>query len=81
MTGCWKAIVNIQNEFSKYGVDIKKYLVSNVRKGENTLFWTYHWIEGDALKDRFPRLFQLAKDKGAKVIECYKDNNLNRIWD
>jgi hypothetical protein len=36
-----------------------------------TLFWWDRWIEGDTLKSRFSRLFDLSNNKLATVTDMY----------
>lgn len=33
------------------------------------MFWIYHWLDGRPLKERFSRLFDLAENKRATIVE------------
>ncbi|KAJ0550121.1 putative RNA-directed DNA polymerase [Helianthus annuus] len=79
--GVWKNIVGVEKDFRKYGIMVGNKLVSNVGNGKKTMFWVDSWINGEPLKDRFPLLYQLVKNKKAKVWDCYRGCMGGLIWD
>jgi len=36
--------------------------------GEETLFWSGHWVGGDILKNRLDRLFFISSNQEAKMV-------------
>jgi len=55
------------------GVGVEGWFEDNVRRrvggGSGTYFWSDNWVGGAPLRVQFPRLFDLALDKGATARE------------
>ncbi|XP_022032836.1 uncharacterized protein LOC110933944 [Helianthus annuus] len=81
LTGVWKNIGEIGKEFMKYNVDVTKSLKSKVGLGDKTMFWVETWLGNEPLLVQFPGLYQLALNKKALVKDCYRVNNVGKIWD
>ncbi|XP_021991114.1 uncharacterized protein LOC110887857 [Helianthus annuus] len=80
-TGIWKTIVETKKDLTKRGVDIEKSLISKIGIGDKTLFWADTWYGDKPLKEKFPLVYQLAKEKRAKVQESYTRLNGGVLWD
>ncbi|KAJ0585981.1 putative RNA-directed DNA polymerase [Helianthus annuus] len=80
-TGIWKTIVETRKDLLKRGVEIEKHLISKIGSGDKTLFWIDIWVGEIPLRDKFPLLYQLAKDKRVNVKDCYKQINGGILWD
>jgi hypothetical protein len=44
-----------------------------IGNGENTSFWSDHWLEGWVLRDRFRCLFELSLDPDVSVLVMRRD--------
>jgi len=55
------------------GLGAGSWFEDNVRRvvggGSNTYFWLDNWVGGAPLQVQFPRLFDLAENKGVTVQE------------
>ncbi|XP_021979400.1 uncharacterized protein LOC110875513 [Helianthus annuus] len=80
-TGVWKTIVGRNKDMSKRGVEIGKNLVSKVGAGDKTIFWIDVWSGEIPFLERFPLLYDLAKNKRAKVEDYYKRINDGILWE
>jgi hypothetical protein len=56
----WKAILSLRDDFYKW----YKKILGN---GRSTSFWRNIWCGDVSLADKFPRLYDLARDKNATV--------------
>ena len=65
----WKNLVVCINKLKINGLGINNMISGVVGSGTDIRFWIDPWICNEALKDRFPCLFQLEKYKGCKVVE------------
>ncbi|KAJ0871754.1 putative reverse transcriptase zinc-binding domain-containing protein [Helianthus annuus] len=79
--GVWKAIVGIEDEFRKEGIEVNRALRCRVGTGEKTFFWLDSWATDRPLKEEFPLIFGLAKNKMNKVSHNYKKNQNGVFWD
>ncbi|KAJ0442599.1 putative reverse transcriptase zinc-binding domain-containing protein [Helianthus annuus] len=52
-----------------------------VGKGDKTLFWLDAWATNQPLKEEFPLLFGLAKNKRNKIQDNYKRSQEGILWD
>ncbi|XP_022014266.1 uncharacterized protein LOC110913752 [Helianthus annuus] len=66
---------------SKRGVEIGKNLVCKVGAGDKTMFWIDVWSGEIPFRERFPLLYDLAKNKRAKVVDHYKRLNDGILWE
>ncbi|GJW23890.1 RNA-directed DNA polymerase, eukaryota, reverse transcriptase zinc-binding domain protein [Tanacetum coccineum] len=64
---CWLSIVNELNTLKNKGINLLDFLYVKLGNGDKTAFWEDRWIEGSALKTRYPRLFNLETCKSITV--------------
>uniref|UniRef100_A0A251SB85 Reverse transcriptase domain, Reverse transcriptase zinc-binding domain protein n=1 Tax=Helianthus annuus TaxID=4232 RepID=A0A251SB85_HELAN len=79
--GVWKEIMGMDKECAKLGDNVFGSLRNKVDMGDKTLFWCDNWVEGGALRDQFPLLYQLAADKRSLIQDCYIKLNRGLLWD
>ncbi|XP_022011459.1 uncharacterized protein LOC110911173 [Helianthus annuus] len=65
----------------KRGITLSRKLRSKVGKGDKTSFWTDAWLGETTLREQFPLIYQLVKEKKAKIQNYYKLSRNGRIWD
>jgi len=66
----WKILVGIrEGDNIEVGNWFKDNLQRRVGNGMSTSFWWDLWFEGEALKDRFSRLFELTENKMMSVVD------------
>ncbi|KAJ0603386.1 putative RNA-directed DNA polymerase [Helianthus annuus] len=68
--GTWKDIVGAGKELEKMGIVAAEELVAEVGSGTRVKFWLDNWIGGRALKDKYPEIFRIIKNKKANIVEC-----------
>ncbi|MFS7958360.1 putative RNA-directed DNA polymerase [Helianthus anomalus] len=71
MGGVWKAIVNELDKTQVGGVRFHQNLKGIAGNGQCIRFWSDPWACSQPLKDCFPSLFRLEKDKKCKVCDRY----------
>ncbi|KAJ0546759.1 putative reverse transcriptase zinc-binding domain-containing protein [Helianthus annuus] len=83
LSGVWNDICSVEKAFEAVGLSLKTNLVVKLGNGKNTRFWLDAWLENQALKDRFPAIYKLAKDKQIKVDQCARmgDNTVKWSWE
>ncbi|KAJ0811025.1 putative RNA-directed DNA polymerase [Helianthus annuus] len=81
LTGVWKSIVGIEEEFMKEGIDVTSNISCKIGDGSKVMFWLDTWAAGRPLKYEFPLIYSISKDKKNKVRQNYKENNGGIIWD
>ncbi|GJY75848.1 RNA-directed DNA polymerase, eukaryota, reverse transcriptase zinc-binding domain protein [Tanacetum coccineum] len=64
---CWLSIVNELNILKNKGINLLDFLYVKLGNSDKTAFWEDRWIEGLALKTRYPRLFNLETCKSITV--------------
>jgi len=57
---------------------LSKGVARNIGSDGETLFWSQWWVGYSSLKELFPCLFILAKDKGVSVSD--EGQCVNGIW-
>ncbi|KAJ0599309.1 hypothetical protein HanIR_Chr03g0103421 [Helianthus annuus] len=77
----WKTIVEVDKDMGKRGINLAKNLTSKVGKGDKTRFWIDVWLGEAPLREEFPLVYQLAKDKKAKIQNYYKLSSNGTLWD
>nr|GEX43526.1 hypothetical protein [Tanacetum cinerariifolium]GEX68880.1 hypothetical protein [Tanacetum cinerariifolium] len=60
------------------GIDLLPPIPKKVGNGEDSLFWDDIWIDGKALKQKYPRLYALEFAKKISVAE--KVNHSSLVW-
>ncbi|KAJ0683718.1 putative RNA-directed DNA polymerase [Helianthus annuus] len=80
--GMWKDIINIKTDLSKLNIKIEEKIKGRVGCGDTILFWQDNWVDGGALRFRFPKLYAISKNKGAVVHEFFSNQNgaIEWIW-
>ncbi|KAJ0455680.1 hypothetical protein HanIR_Chr15g0753911 [Helianthus annuus] len=64
----------------KEGVGIRDKLKVKVGNGSKTRFWHDVWVDQSPLKDRFPAIFALAKNKSGWVADYIVDRESRIQW-
>ncbi|GKG40427.1 hypothetical protein Tco_0467204, partial [Tanacetum coccineum] len=59
--------VNELNTLKNKGINLHDFLYVKLGNGDKTAFWEDRWIEGSALKTRYPCLFNLETCKSITV--------------
>ncbi|KAJ0842900.1 putative reverse transcriptase zinc-binding domain-containing protein [Helianthus annuus] len=80
IVGTWKDISSMEVEFLKYGVNIQEKLKVKVGNGNKTRFWKDVWLEQQPLKDVYPELYRMAKDKDCTIASCLVGFRSNNQW-
>ncbi|GJW45497.1 RNA-directed DNA polymerase, eukaryota, reverse transcriptase zinc-binding domain protein [Tanacetum coccineum] len=75
-SSCWMNIVNEARVLASKGIDIIKYIRFKLGNGEAARFWEDRWLEGDLLKQRFPRLYALDTHKYCTVAMKFMQPSL-----
>lgn len=65
--GVWGDIMKIGLSIDKLDVGFTNSFLKEVGNGENTRFWDDVWVGNCRLRDKFPRLFRLERNKGVNV--------------
>lgn len=65
----WSDVGKASGEVDNLGPDYANLYRKEVRSGINTLFWEDAWNQGELLKLRFPRLYDLEMEKFCTVAE------------
>nr|GFA03311.1 hypothetical protein [Tanacetum cinerariifolium] len=68
---CWLNIVHEAKALAHKGIDLRDFMRIKLGNGENTRFWEDSWIEGDLLRNRFPRLYALESCK--RITEQFEN--------
>lgn len=62
-------ITKICNDLSSVGIDFKNSFKRKVGNGGETSFWLEKWVGDFALRDKFPRLFNIDNNKMGLISE------------
>nr|GEW79171.1 RNA-directed DNA polymerase, eukaryota [Tanacetum cinerariifolium] len=73
---CWLNIVHEAKILTQKGITLRDVMRIKLGNGENTSFWEDCWIEGDSLRNRFPRLYTLESCKRITVGEKTRQPSL-----
>nr|GEY54659.1 RNA-directed DNA polymerase, eukaryota [Tanacetum cinerariifolium] len=73
---CWLNIVHEVKILTQKGITLRDFMRIKLGNGENTSFWEDCWIEGDSLRNRFPRLYTLESCKRITVGEKMRQSSL-----
>ncbi|GJZ06340.1 RNA-directed DNA polymerase, eukaryota [Tanacetum coccineum] len=74
---CWMNIVNEVNVLKEQGINLFEFMKQKMGDGANTCFWEDNWAEGGILKNKFPRVYALEKNKQVMVSVKMKDPSLD----
>nr|GEY24798.1 RNA-directed DNA polymerase, eukaryota, reverse transcriptase zinc-binding domain protein [Tanacetum cinerariifolium] len=77
---CWLNIVHEAEIFTQKGITLRDFMRIKLGNGENTSFWEDCWIEGDSLRNRFPRLYNLESCKRITVGEKMRQPSLEFLF-
>ncbi|KAM0019015.1 putative RNA-directed DNA polymerase [Helianthus debilis subsp. tardiflorus] len=71
----------VLNKSKVDGIPLRQFFKASVGNGQSTAFWLDPWVSNSPLKELFPNLFQLEKEKGCRVNRCISDNqHLSWRW-
>nr|GEZ56513.1 RNA-directed DNA polymerase, eukaryota, reverse transcriptase zinc-binding domain protein [Tanacetum cinerariifolium] len=73
---CWLNTVHEAKNLTQKGITLRDFMRIKRGNGENTSFWEDCWIEGDSLRNRFPRLYTLKSCKRITVGENMRQPSL-----
>nr|GEX20161.1 cysteine-rich receptor-like protein kinase [Tanacetum cinerariifolium] len=73
---CWLNIVHEAKILTQKGITLRDFMQIKLRNVENTGFWEDCWIEGDSIRNRFPRLYTLESCKRITVGEKMRQPSL-----
>ncbi|GJU16143.1 RNA-directed DNA polymerase, eukaryota [Tanacetum coccineum] len=77
-TSLWaKVIKAIHGEDGKVGIDLLKSIDYKLGNGEQTIFWEDAWINGNALKILYPRLYALELVKDVSVASKFAQSSMD----
>ncbi|GJW58178.1 RNA-directed DNA polymerase, eukaryota, reverse transcriptase zinc-binding domain protein [Tanacetum coccineum] len=80
---CWLSIVNEINTLKNKGINLLDFMHVKLGNGDITAFWEDIWIEGKALKNRYPRIYSLETCKlitvGMKLAQPSLDSSFRRV--
>nr|GEY52614.1 RNA-directed DNA polymerase, eukaryota, reverse transcriptase zinc-binding domain protein [Tanacetum cinerariifolium] len=74
---CWMNIVNEVNVLKEQGINLFEFMKRKMGDGANTCFWEDNCAEGGILKNKFPRVYALEKNKKVLVSVKMKDPGLD----
>ncbi|MFS7975109.1 putative reverse transcriptase zinc-binding domain-containing protein [Helianthus anomalus] len=78
--GAWKDISAVEGTLSRCGLDINQKLKVQVGNGKKVRFWKDNWIHNVPLRERFPALFKLAKNKDGMVHDHLTMVGSTVVW-
>nr|GEW09981.1 RNA-directed DNA polymerase, eukaryota [Tanacetum cinerariifolium] len=80
---CWLSIVNEINSLKNKGINLLDFMHVKLGNRDKTTFWDDIWIEGKALKNRYPRIYSLETCKlitvGMKLAQTSLDSSFRRV--
>ncbi|GKC55783.1 RNA-directed DNA polymerase, eukaryota [Tanacetum coccineum] len=80
---CWLSIVHEINALKNKGINLLDSMHVKLGNGDKTAFWEDIWIEGNALKNRYPRIYGLETCKsitvGMKFAQPSLDSSFRRV--
>ncbi|GJR76612.1 hypothetical protein Tco_0088977 [Tanacetum coccineum] len=80
---CWLSIVHEINALKNKGINLLDSMHVKLENGDKTAFWEDIWIEGNALKNRYPRIYGLETCKsinvGMKFAQPSLDSSFCRV--
>ena len=66
----WAGLMNVKDQFLRWG----RFRVGN---GQATRFWEDKWLNNTTLREQFPNLFNIVRNKTSLVAEVMSHANLN----
>ncbi|XP_015950345.1 uncharacterized protein LOC107475226 [Arachis duranensis] len=78
--GVWTNVMQIGGKNKELLGVFREGLQLIIGNGNRTSFWHSGWINGGALKDRFPKLFSVALDKDCHISDCGIWDGLSWVW-
>nr|GEU98327.1 RNA-directed DNA polymerase, eukaryota, reverse transcriptase zinc-binding domain protein [Tanacetum cinerariifolium] len=73
---CWLNIIHEAKILTQKGITLRDFMRIKPGNEENTSFWENCWIEGNSLRNRFPRLYTLESCKRITVGEKMRQPSL-----
>lgn len=76
-------VLKTGNEIEKVGMPFLSSFVKKLVSGSTILFWDDIWVNGNKLKESYPRLYNLEANKNITVSDKreLRDNNWTWVWD
>ncbi|PWA61293.1 RNA-directed DNA polymerase, eukaryota, Reverse transcriptase zinc-binding domain protein [Artemisia annua] len=81
VVGAWLNIAKISSHLEKFNVSLQDLITGTVGNGNTIRFWIDTWTGSKPLKDSFPDLFKLERNKGCYVRERCTGNGLYSQWE
>ncbi|XP_026378108.1 uncharacterized protein LOC113272494 [Papaver somniferum] len=79
----WDPVVeSVEKRLEEWKRRIGKYklgILHKVANGRKIRFWVDRWIGEEALKDKFPNLYEVTRKQGSWISELAKNNSEERI--
>ena len=82
--GVWSSISEIGSEFDKRGIDFESLFKRVVGNNDNTLYQIDQWCGDNVLKEVYPNLYVVEKNKDclSKERVCIENGHvMNYCWD
>lgn len=76
----WSDICKVSTEVQMIGPDFTNLYTKEVTAGHNTRFWEDPWIQGEVLKTKFSRLYDLDPLKDSIVADKLRWERGNWNW-
>ncbi|KAK1436726.1 hypothetical protein QVD17_02508 [Tagetes erecta] len=67
LAGTWNSIARLENGLSNMGISISSLIKGVVGNGMQIRFWLDRWIAQQPLKNMFPTLYNMERDKGKLI--------------
>ncbi|XP_022040184.1 uncharacterized protein LOC110942726 [Helianthus annuus] len=80
--GCWKSIVNVLDKVRLPDKSLHQMIKGTVGVGNGTVvrYWFDIWIGDVTLKNRWPCLYSLDRNKGCRVMDRFKPNGVGLLF-
>ncbi|KAL4582705.1 hypothetical protein LXL04_007264 [Taraxacum kok-saghyz] len=77
LTGVWKNITKVVKELEADNIFLADHMSKQVGCWDKTSFWHEEWTGSGILKDVFPLLFKIEKEKNCTVLDRLDTSNHN----
>ncbi|KAK1423019.1 hypothetical protein QVD17_18312 [Tagetes erecta] len=67
LAGTWNSIAKLENGISSTGISYSNLIKGVMGNGRQIRFWLDWWVDQKPLKDLFPNLYAIVKDKGCTI--------------
>lgn len=80
MGSSWGGIIKVGRDLESIGIDFVSSFDRKLGDGMDISFWEDKWCGGEAIRDRFSRLYYLAKDRNAYVRDMGVWRGSDWVW-